>query len=107
MAPIHVNPAEAVLIHQDLQATASMAIHWGAFVLSAEGVLTPLNELSSARGDAGISAEEFAAFAVGETRHYVRGAQDDQSFRLMSLNGPVSERASFGMSSTRSEMMLR
>jgi L-ascorbate metabolism protein UlaG (beta-lactamase superfamily) len=107
MGPIHVNPAEAVLIHQDLQATASMAIHWGAFILSAEGALTPLKALLSARTSAGILPDEFAAFAVGETRHYVRGERDAQSFRLMSLNGPVSDRASFGMSSTRSEMMLR
>ncbi len=73
MGPIHVNPAEAVLIHQDLQASASMAIHWGAFILSAEGVLTPIQALASARASAGLSEAEFAAFAVGETRHYVGG----------------------------------
>ena len=70
MGPIHVNPAEAVLMHQDLDAAASMAIHWGAFILSAEGVLAPIEELAAARAEAGLTPDEFAAFAVGETRHY-------------------------------------
>ena len=32
MATIHVDPREAVLIHQDIGATRSMGIHWGTFV---------------------------------------------------------------------------
>ncbi len=70
MAVVHVDPAEAVKIHQDLNARASMAIHWGAFILSAEGVLTPIEDLAAAREAANISADEFVAYAVGETRHY-------------------------------------
>ena len=58
-------------------------------------------------GDGDLVDDEFADFAVGETRHYIRGERDAQSLRLMSLNGPVSDRASLGMSSTRSEMMFR
>ena len=70
MKTVHVDPAEAVLIHKDLNAKVSMAIHWGAFILSAEGVLTPTQDLAEARDAAGIGADEFAAYAVGETRHY-------------------------------------
>ncbi len=70
MRPVHVNPAEAVRIHQDLGARASMGMHWGAFILSAEGVLTPTLALAEARAEAGIPQAEFAAFAVGETRRY-------------------------------------
>ena len=70
MRPVHVNPAEAVRIHQDLGAVASMGMHWGAFILSAEGVLTPTHALAEARAEAGIPQAEFAAFAVGETRRY-------------------------------------
>ena len=70
MASVHVNPAEALQLHRDLGAKASMAIHWGAFVLSAEGVMTPLKELELARQAIGVSESEFAAFAIGETRHY-------------------------------------
>ena len=70
MGPIHVNPAEAVLIHRDLKARHSMAIHWGAFRLAAEGVLTPAADLASALQAAGISDNEFGTFAIGETRRY-------------------------------------
>lgn len=70
MRAVHVNPEEAVRIHQDLGAAASMAIHWGAFSLSAEGVLTPMHALADARREAGIDESEFATFAVGETRRY-------------------------------------
>jgi len=70
MGPIHVNPAEAVRIHRDLNARHSMAIHWGAFRLAAEGVLTPAEDLASALAAAGISDNEFGTFAVGETRRY-------------------------------------
>lgn len=70
MGPVHVNPAEAIQIHRDIGAASSMAIHWGAFVLSAEGVMTPATTLTAAREDAGLAEHEFAVFAVGETRHY-------------------------------------
>lgn len=32
----HVDPEEAVKIHQDLQAKQSVAIHWGTFALAYE-----------------------------------------------------------------------
>lgn len=32
----HVDPQEAVQIHQDLQARQSVAIHWGTFALANE-----------------------------------------------------------------------
>ena len=70
MKTVHVDPAEAVAIHQDIRARRSMAIHWGAFVLSGEGVMTPLVDLAAARVKAELDPEEFAAFAVGETRRY-------------------------------------
>ena len=73
MRAVHVNPEEAVRIHQDIGAAASLAIHWGAFILSAEGVLTPPRALAAARAAAGVAESEFAAFAVGETRRYPTG----------------------------------
>lgn len=79
MGPIHVNPAEAVLIHQDLEAAASMPIHWGAFVLSAEGVLTPAMALAEALEQSGVPEAEFPTFAVGETRHYPPRRADAQA----------------------------
>lgn len=38
----HVDPEEAVKIHQDLQAKRSVAIHWGTFALAYEVRLLPL-----------------------------------------------------------------
>lgn len=32
----HVDPEEAVQVHQDLQAKQSVAIHWGTFALAYE-----------------------------------------------------------------------
>ena len=70
MSTVHVNPEEALLIHRDIGARASMGIHWGAFVLAGEGVLTPPIALATARAALGLNAEDFDTFAVGETRHY-------------------------------------
>ena len=67
MGTIHVDPAEAVLIHQDIQARYSFGMHWGAFVLAGEGVLTPPQALATARAAAGLSESEFTALDVGET----------------------------------------
>ena len=70
MKTVHVNPAEAVKIHQDIGARRSLGIHWGAFVLAGEGVMTPPAALSSALEAEGLDPQAFATFAVGETRRY-------------------------------------
>jgi N-acyl-phosphatidylethanolamine-hydrolysing phospholipase D len=66
-----VNPAEAVQIHKDINARNSMAVHWGSFHLSGEGVMAPAADLDRARLAAAVTDQEFATFAVGETRHYL------------------------------------
>ena len=68
MKLIHVDPREALQIHLDIGATASMGMHWGTFVLAGEGVMAPLEDLAAARLEAEIDVEEFAAWAIGETR---------------------------------------
>ena len=73
MSVVHVDPAEAVKIHQDIAATRSMGMHWGAFELSAEGVATPRDALAEAVESAGLSQDQFDTFAVGETRFISRG----------------------------------
>ena len=70
MQTVHVDPAEAVQIHRDIGAKQSMGMHWGAFVLSGEGVLTPPVELAEARAALAMPKAEFDVFAVGETRRF-------------------------------------
>ena len=70
MGAIHVDPAEAVKIHQDINAAQSFGMHWGAFILAGEGVLTPPLDLDAALDEAGVPRDAFVTYAVGETRRY-------------------------------------
>ena len=36
MKPQHINPEDAVLVHQEVKAKKSLGIHWGTFNLSYE-----------------------------------------------------------------------
>lgn len=64
----HVNPAEAVQIHQDLGARRSLGVHWGTFNLTDEPLDEPPRALARARAQAGLADEAFFVLAVGETR---------------------------------------
>ena len=54
MQIMHVNPEEAVQIHQDLRARHSVAMHWGTFILTDEPLDEPPHRLAAARRAAGI-----------------------------------------------------
>jgi N-acyl-phosphatidylethanolamine-hydrolysing phospholipase D len=64
----HINPAEAVQIHQDLRAKRSMGVHWGTFALTDEPLDQPPKDLATARTAAGVADDAFFLLAVGETR---------------------------------------
>lgn len=68
MQVMHVNPEEAVKIHQDLRARHSVAMHWGTFILTDEPLDEPPHRLATARRAAGISPEAFFVMKHGETR---------------------------------------
>ena len=68
MQVMHVNPEEAVRIHQDLRARYSVAMHWGTFILTDEPLDEPPHRLVAARRAAGIPAERFFVMQHGETR---------------------------------------
>lgn len=68
----HVNPEEAVKIHQDINASQSIGMHWGTFQLSAEKMHAPKIELEAALKKHRIEDSDFQTLAIGETfRHKV------------------------------------
>lgn len=63
----HIDPFEAVQIHQDLKARRSIAVHWGTFVLSDEPLDEPPKKLRAALKVAGIAEDQFLVLKHGET----------------------------------------
>ena len=70
MAPVHVDPAEALMMHRDIRAKGSLPVHWGTFILSAEHPSDPPAELARALVEAGYPEADFHPFDVGESRSY-------------------------------------
>ena len=66
----HVNPEEAVRIHQDINARQSIGMHWGTFQLSAEKMHAPKLELAEALKQHNIPETDFQTLAIGETFRY-------------------------------------
>jgi len=73
MAPVHMNPAEAVQAHLALGARRSVGMHYGTFQLTDEAIDAPLEALEAARRAAGLDAATFATHGFGETRLYSLG----------------------------------
>ena len=67
MLPQHVDPAQAVRIHQDIQAQYSIGIHWGTFQLSHEPFWEPSELLQKELMAQGLPEEAFFTTKIGET----------------------------------------
>jgi L-ascorbate metabolism protein UlaG (beta-lactamase superfamily) len=67
MRAAHIDPAEAVLAHRDLGARQSIAMHFGTFRLTDEGIDEPVEALRAARLAHGLSPEDFHVPCFGET----------------------------------------
>ncbi len=65
MRVVHMNPAEAVQAHEDLGARESIAMHFGTFQLTTEGIDDPLHALEEACRDKGIAPSAFRAIDFG------------------------------------------
>lgn len=68
MAPMHMNPAEAVKAHLALGARRSVGMHFGTFPLTDEAIDAPLVALEAARREAGV--DTFDTLGFGETGVY-------------------------------------
>jgi L-ascorbate metabolism protein UlaG (beta-lactamase superfamily) len=71
MAPVHMNPAEAVDAHLALGARRSLGMHFGTFQLTDEAIDAPLTALEMARLAAGV--DTFGTLRFGETGVYSLG----------------------------------
>lgn len=61
----HVDPAEAVRIHQDLGSKRSLGIHWGTFELTDEPLDEPPQALAAARKASGVPERDFVVVPHG------------------------------------------
>jgi N-acyl-phosphatidylethanolamine-hydrolysing phospholipase D len=76
MAPVHVNPEEAVHIHRDIGSRQSVAMHWGTFRLTLEPLDEPPQKLREALRAAAIDDQKFWILQHGETRQLDAGSRD-------------------------------
>jgi L-ascorbate metabolism protein UlaG (beta-lactamase superfamily) len=67
MRPIHMNPAEAVQAHLDLEAAQSVGMHFGTFQLTTEGIDDPLRALEDACRARNIPSPQFRTLEFGES----------------------------------------
>ena len=67
MKDIHMNPAEAVEAHLDLGSRRSIAMHFGTFQLTPEGIDEPVIALGEALATRGVESEQFRVLEVGES----------------------------------------
>ena len=70
MKAVHMNPAEAVQAHLDLQATATIGMHFGTFQMTTEGIDEPSHALNRAREALGVSNARFCYDRMGSRSSY-------------------------------------
>ena len=67
MQSVHMNPAEAVQAHLDLEASESVGMHFGTFQLTTEGIDEPLRALEDACRASNIPLSRFRTLDFGES----------------------------------------
>jgi L-ascorbate metabolism protein UlaG (beta-lactamase superfamily) len=68
MKTIHMDPADAVLAHNDLQAEQSIAMHWGTFYIADEQLGESPLYLKRVMKEASMADDSFLVMKFGETR---------------------------------------
>jgi L-ascorbate metabolism protein UlaG (beta-lactamase superfamily) len=69
MRAVHMNPAEAVQAHIDLEASASVGMHFGTFQLTTEGIDEPQRALEEACRARSIPSSRFSTLGFGDSMH--------------------------------------
>ena len=77
MQAVHMNPAEAVQAHLDLEAARSIAMHFGTFQLTTEAIDEPLRALDEACHTRNVPRSRFRVLDFGESARVARA--EDQS----------------------------
>ena len=67
MQTVHMNPAEAVQAHLDLEASESVGMHFGTFQMTTEGIDEPLRALEDACRARSIPPSQFRTPGFGES----------------------------------------
>jgi L-ascorbate metabolism protein UlaG (beta-lactamase superfamily) len=67
MRVVHMNPEEAVQAHLDLDASQSLAMHFGTFQLTAEGIDEPARDLTAALHHRGMAPSCFRTLGFGDS----------------------------------------
>jgi L-ascorbate metabolism protein UlaG (beta-lactamase superfamily) len=68
MQSVHMNPAEAVQAHLDLEAAQSVGMHFGTFQLTTEGIDEPIRALEDACRARNIPQSSFRTLGFGESK---------------------------------------
>jgi len=67
MQAVHMNPAEAVQAHIDLEASRSIGMHFGTIQLTAEGIDEPVRDLEEACRERHVAPSSFGVLGFGES----------------------------------------
>jgi len=67
MRSVHMNPAEAVQAHLELNPGESIAMHFGTFQLTTEGIDEPIRALDEAKRAKNVASDRFRAIDFGES----------------------------------------
>jgi N-acyl-phosphatidylethanolamine-hydrolysing phospholipase D len=67
MGNAHVDPAQAIDVHLEVNAQRSLPIHWGTFQLTIEPILEPAQLLVEEMKRRGLDLEQFQPAKIGDT----------------------------------------
>ncbi|RUO65779.1 L-ascorbate metabolism protein UlaG, beta-lactamase superfamily [Pseudidiomarina planktonica] len=70
MQPQHTSPADAMKLHQDLQAKQSVVMHFATYQLAAEGLQETLDDIAAARAKQQVSGDIFRVIPIGSSTSF-------------------------------------